>query len=196
MKNLKVKLVALLVTITFASCNKDDATAPFPLPINEEEVITTVTAVYTPQGGGTAITLRSRDLDGDGPNAPVVTVSGAFALNKTYDGLVTILNETKNPASDITTEVKEEAADHQLFYQKTGNLPNVTYSSIVNNFDANGKPLGLQSVFTTTTAATGILKITLRHLPNKSAAGVSGGEITNAGGATDFEVIFNGISVQ
>ena len=196
MKNLKVKLVALLVTITFASCNNDDAAAPFPLPINEEEVITTVTAVYTPQGGGTAITLRYRDLDGDGPNARVVTVSGAFALNKTYDGLVTILNETKNPAGDITTEVKEEAADHQLFYQKTGTLPNVTYSSNVNNFDANGKPLGLQSVFTTTTAATGILKITLRHLPNKSAAGVSAGDITNAGGATDFEVIFNGISVQ
>lgn len=196
MKNLKVKLVVLLVTITFASCNKDDAAAPFPLPINEEEVITTVTAVYTPQGGGTAVTLRSRDLDGNGPNAPIVTVSSAFDLNKTYDGLVTILNETKNPAGDITTEVKQEAVDHQLFYQKTGTLPNVTYSSNVSNFDVNGKPLGLQSVFSTTTAATGSLTITLRHLLNKSGTGVSGGDITNAGGATDFVITFPGISVQ
>ncbi|HBK71516.1 MAG TPA: type 1 periplasmic binding fold superfamily protein, partial [Flavobacteriaceae bacterium] len=35
----------------------------------------------------------------------------------------------------------------------------------------------------------------LRHEPNKSASGVSDGDITNAGGETDIEVIFN-ITVQ
>jgi hypothetical protein len=30
----------------------------------------------------------------------------------------------------------------------------------------------------------------LRHLPNKSAAGVAAGDITNAGGATDAQVTY------
>ena len=36
----------------------------------------------------------------------------------------------------------------------------------------------------------GNLKITLRHRPQKNAEGVASGNITNAGGATDAEVIF------
>ena len=196
MKNFQVKLATFILTLILASCSKDDAPKPFPLPVNEEEVITTVTAVYIPVGGGTNVTLRSRDLDGDGPNAPVVTVSTPFALNKTYNGQVTILNETTNPADDITVEVQEEGVDHQLFYQKTGTLPAFGYATDSSNFDSNGKPIGLKTTFVTTTAATGSLSITLRHLPNKSAAGVSGGDITNAGGATDFQVLFTGVSVQ
>ena len=39
-------------------------------------------------------------------------------------------------------------------------------------------------------ASVGTLKVTLRHEPNKSAAGVVGGDITNAGGETDIEVEF------
>lgn len=194
MKNVQVKITAILVTLFFASCNNDDA--PVPVPVNEEEVITTVRAVYTPVGGGTAITLQYRDLDGDGPNAPAVTVSGNFNLNTTYNGQVTILNETTNPADDITVEVQEEGVDHQLFYQKTGTLPNFAYATGASDLDTNGRPIGLQTTFTTTTAATGSLKITLRHLPNKSGVGVPAGDITNAGGATDFEVTFDGINVQ
>jgi hypothetical protein len=55
--------------------------------------------------------------------------------------------------------------------------------------DSKGMPLGLQLVFTTT-AASGILRVTLRHGPNKNVEGVSGGDITNAGGATDATVDF------
>ena len=61
--------------ILLASCSDDDDT---PEPVNEEELITTMTVTLTPQGGGNSITLQTRDLDGDGPDAPVVTVSGNF----------------------------------------------------------------------------------------------------------------------
>jgi hypothetical protein len=196
MKNLKINALLSLAILSISSCSKGDDAIVAP-PVNEEELVTTVTAVFTPQGGGTAITLRSRDLDGgDGPAAPVVTVSGAFAQSKTYDGIVTVLNEAVSPAKDVTLEIKEEAADHQLFYQKTGTLPDFVYATGTDNLDANGKPLGIKTTFTTTTAATGSLKVTLRHLPNKSASGVAGGDITNAGGTSDFEVTYPGIVVQ
>ncbi len=196
MKNLKISSLLILAIIAISSCDKDDDQVVVP-PVNEEEVITTVTAVFTPQGGGTAITLKSRDLDGDdGPNAPQVTVSGAFAKDKIYDGAVTVLNETVTPADDITLEIIEEANDHQLFYKKLGSLPGIVYATGPDNLDANGKPLGLKTVFTTTGAASGSIIITLRHLPNKSAANVSTGDITNAAGETDFEVTFPDIEVK
>jgi hypothetical protein len=180
--------LSLVCTLAFTSCDNDDDA---PIPVNEEELITTITAIYTPVGGGTAVTLQYKDLDGDGPNAPVTSISSAFETNKTYNGTVTFKNESVSPAEDITPEIIEEGDEHQIFYQKTGTLNAFTYGTAASNLDKNGKPIGLQSVFSTTGVASGTLKITLRHEPNKSAANVASGDITNAGGATDAEVTFN-----
>ena len=43
-----------------------------PEPINEEEVITTMTVTLVPDGGGTEIVLSFQDLDGDGPDARIM----------------------------------------------------------------------------------------------------------------------------
>ena len=184
MKNLKITkiLFLALVAISISSCNKDDNPAP---PVNEEEVITTVTTKL--MAGNQTILLTSRDLDGDGPNAPVVTSSGNLSANTTYTGTVTFLNETVTPASNITVEVLEEGVDHQLFFQAPTSLGTFTYSDL----DANGKPIGLQFTLATSAATTGSLLVTLRHLPNKSAAGVSAGNIANAAGATDAAVTYS-----
>ena len=183
MKTLKTIAFVFSLATIFTSCSNDsDAT-----PVNEEELITTITAVFTPEGSGTPITLEYKDLDNDGENDDPTTISGTFDQNTTYNGVVTFKNESE----DITEEILDEAEDHQIFYQKTGTLNDFTYSPNADNFDADGKPVGLQTVFTTTTAAIGTLKIILIHLPNKSAAGVSDGDITNADGGTDAEAIFN-----
>ncbi|WP_418264531.1 type 1 periplasmic binding fold superfamily protein [Flavobacterium faecale] len=184
---IKSYALAMVAALTFFSCSNDDNPAP---PVNEEELITTVTAVYTPVGGGTAITLQYKDLDGEGANAPVITVSGNFEKNKTYNGVLTFKNELANPAEDITPEIIAEGTEHQVFYQTTGTLNVFTYSTATSNFDSNGKPVGLQSVFTTTGAATDTLTITLKHGPNKTANNVASGDITNAGGSTDAQVSF------
>ncbi len=61
--------------------------------------------------------------------------------------------------------------------------------------DVNGNPIGISTIVTTNGASTGTITVTLRHEPNKDASGVSTGDITNAGGETDIEVIFN-VEVQ
>lgn len=198
MKNLKVIVLAVVVILAISSCSKDDE--PAKPPVVEEEVFTTVTAVFTPVGCGTLVTLTSRDLDGDGPTPPDVTVSGPFAVSKTYDGEVTTLDESKTPIKDMTDDILELPLEHQLFYVRaTGNLPAFTYTPAAvaaSNYDVNGKPIGLKTIFTTgATASAGVLKIILRHEGNKSAANVASGDITNATGATDFEVDF-AIAVQ
>ena len=180
MKNSKILALALLTVFTFSSCNNDD-----PEVVNEEEVITTVTTTLT--AGSSVITLTSRDLDGDGPNAPVVTASGDLKINTTYNGTTTFLNEAVTPADDITAEVKEEGEDHQLFYQAPTAVGTFTYGDT----DKNGKPIGLTFTLKTgATATTGNITVVLRHLPAKSASGVATGDITNAGGATDASVTF------
>lgn len=183
MKNFRILALALISFVSFTSCSDDDNNAQ---PVNEEEVITTVTATFTPAGGGTAITLTSRDLDGDGPTAPVTTVSAPFAAGTTYNGNVTFLNELASPAENITEEIDEESDDHQIFYQHTG-LGAFTYTDT----DANNKPVGLSFRYmASATPGTGNLTVTLRHLPNKAAANVAAGDITNAGGSTDAQVTF------
>ena len=181
MKNLKITkaLFLSLIAVAITSCNNDDNP-----PVNEEEVITTVTTTFI--GGGQTIIFTSRDLDGDGPNAPVITASGNLIANTTYTGSVSFLNEAVSPADNITEEVLEEGIDHQVFYQAPASLGTFTYSDM----DANGTPIGLNFTLTTGNAVSTTFTVTLRHLPNKSAAGVASGSITNAGGATDAEVTY------
>lgn len=182
MKTINYLGLAVLTMVTLASCSKDDNNST---PANENEVITTVTTKLV--DGLNIITLTSRDLDGDGPNAPVVTVSGTLSADTEYNGTVQFLNETKTPAEDITLEVQEENIFHQLFYQAPSAIGTFTYADT----DDNGKPIGLQfKLHTGTTASLGNIIVTLRHQPNKTAAGVSDGDITNAGGSTDAEVIY------
>lgn len=188
MRKFKFLSLLFIATTVFVSCNNNDDD---PEPVNEEEVITTLIATLTPQGGGTAIELKSQDLDGDGPNAPVITVSGNLAANTTYTGEMRVLNETETPAENVTEEVAEEDDEHQFFFTPTNNIVTVAYTDM----DGNGNPIGIAFTVTTTTAGTGNLTITLRHEPNKSAAGVSDGDITNAGGETDIEATF-AITVQ
>jgi hypothetical protein len=179
MKNLRILAIAMVTVISLNACSKDD-----PKPVNEEEVLTTVTT--TLKNGGQTVTLQVRDLDGNGPNAPVVTVSGNLKAATSYTGTVTFLNETTNPVGNTTAEILTEGVDHQLFFQAPSAIGTFAYS----DQDANGKPIGLAFTLTTGAATTGNLTVTLRHLPNKSAAGVSTGNITNAGGATDAAVSY------
>src|SRR5690606_24397160 len=102
-------------TLAFTACSDDDD----PAPVNEEEVITTLTATLIPMGGGTTITLQTRDLDGEGPNAPVITVSGPLVAGTTYNGSLLLLNETITPAEVINEEIEEESDEHQFFFQAT-----------------------------------------------------------------------------
>lgn len=177
-----IKFLPIVFLALFASCSNDDNG-----PVNEEEVITTATVVLTPVGGGPSVTMTSRDLDGDGPDAPIVTVSGSLNDNTVYNGSVTLLNETVTPAEDITEEVQEEALDHQFFFSATNGIGTAAYAA---PFDADGNPVGVNFTFTTTNPASGSLTVVLRHQPDKSASGVAGGDITNAGGETDVQVTY------
>lgn len=190
MKTLKITSLLILALISFSSCSDDEGT---PQLINEEEVITTVTVTLVPETGST-VTLTSRDLDGDGPNAPVLNVSGSLQAGMRYSGSIVLENETETPAEVINEEIMEEADEHQFFYQVSGGLnATVTYDDNENQYLSNGSanPVGLEFILQAGTASSGSFTATLRHEPNKDASGVSTGDLTNAGGETDIAQTFS-----
>jgi len=184
MKSISQFYLIFLVILVFTSCEKEDPEIP-----HQEELITTVKFALVPDGGGSPAEFIYRDLDGDGGNAPSITNANLDAQT-TYSGTITLLNETETPAEDITEEVKNEALEHQIFFSSTANVT-VEYDDT----DSNGNPLGLQTKLISGDAGSGTLTIVLRHEPDKSAAGVSAGDITNAGGETDVEVQFD-VTIQ
>ncbi|RFP63688.1 hypothetical protein D0N36_18215 [Hymenobacter lapidiphilus] len=169
-------LTLLAAAPLFSACKKDNED---PTPDEDNEQITTVTYTLTPVGGGTPVVVSYRDLDGDGGTAPTIgTLS--LAANTTYVGALRLLDETKNPVVVTSDEVKEESDEHLLFFEPTpANLMTVTRT----DKDKNNLELGLETRLVTTAAATGTLKITLRHQP-----GAKNG--TFAPGTTDVEVVF------
>ena len=176
----------LILALIFTGCSDDDTT---PEPVNEEELITTMTVTLSPVGGGTDVVLKTVDMDGDGGEDPVVTISGGnLTAGTTYDGTIELLNETETPAEDITEEVEEEADEHQFFYI-IGTGLNVTTN--YEDEDGYGNHIGIEFTLVANAASSGDLTFTLRHEPNKSAAGVATGDITNAGGETDITETFS-----
>ena len=173
--------LALLFTLTIFSCSEDNDS---PEIINEEEIITSV--VVNLQSGSETLRLSSVDLDGDGPNAPVLTVEGVLNANATYNGSIRFLNESVSPVEDITEEVQEEAEEHQVFYSFTSPISGITAT----DSDPNGNPLGLVFTLTTGDAGSASIGFTLRHEPAKPNNGLS-----DAGGETDVAVNFT-VAVQ
>jgi hypothetical protein len=178
MKSLKIATIMAFAFVLIASCKSDD---DLPTLVNEEELITTVNVTMI--SNGNTVVLQSKDLDGDGPNAPVTTVSGNFQLGSTYIGTVEFLDESQEPAENITEEVEAEAEEHQVFFLLGGGLDGmVTYS----NNDSNGNPLGTEFSFVPEMTGSGTFTVVLRHEPIKP----NDGTLTAAGGETDVTATF------
>ena len=97
MKKQILLLPILTLVFMFTSCTDDSD------PVNEEEVITTMTVTLTPESG-TDVVLQTRDLDGEGGEDPVVTVTGGpLTPGETYSGSIVLLNEID--AENITEEI-------------------------------------------------------------------------------------------
>ncbi len=148
---------------------------------NDEEIITTVQLIVRDSISGAVVdTFQWKDADGDGVGAPVIDQVN-LTPNTTYLVGVKVLNELANPADDITSEIEEEANDHQFFFH----VHDVALAIAYNDQDTNSPPLpiGLSTIWRTGVAGTGNTHLTLKHQP-----GIKDG---NSGtGETDVDIEF------
>lgn len=183
--NPKCMLMVLLVAALVNGCKRDDDPITPMVPTNEEELITTLDLHFHSANDIEHKHFTFTDLDGDGGSAPIIEAD-TLSIDSIYSVEIEVLNASGSPVEDITAEIQAESAAHQFFFRPSGANVTVAYADT----DANGFPVGLQSVWSMGGASNGTIVVTLRHQPDKTAAGVSDGDITNAGGETDIEVTF------
>lgn len=193
---LNYRILALLFAgIAIVSCSDDDDIAP--AEENEVEVITNVSLIFTPMGGGTPVTAEARDPDGEGIQELETLDDIVLAPNTTYTMTYTILSALDpDDVEDIAEEISEEDDEHQFFYSFTNNIfsspmgnGNIDVSSDPMNYndqDENGLPVGLSTSFTTGAAATGTFTARLQHQPDLKSATTGAND-----GDTDFNLMFN-----
>ena len=179
---MKIALGILVSSAVITSCKKDKAEEP-----NANEVITTMQLTFVPVGGGATLTYQFDDPDGPGGAAPTQQEI-VLAPSKSYAVTVVLLDKTKTPVSNVTTEVAAEAAAHRFYYEPTAGS-NITVSGLDN--DGNGVPLGITSTWATGAVATSKIKVTLRHYPGTPPGKAAGDLVTSAKSDTDIEVEFN-----
>ena len=169
--------------MAFTACSDDDD----PIIPNEEEVITDLVYVLTPDDNSGIVTMAFSDPDGDGADPATITVSDSLQSNTTYTGVLSLTNGSDpSDPDDITSEIREENVEHQFFFVVTGGLDaTLAYA----DEDDNGDPLGLVTDLTTGTATQGTIRVILRHEPDKTDSSDIGNP-NAAGGETDIEVTF------
>ncbi|HEX9654802.1 MAG TPA: type 1 periplasmic binding fold superfamily protein, partial [bacterium] len=157
-----------VMLINFGCGDDKDPAGP-----DEEELITTVILTLTETGTTNQVTAQFEDLDGDGGNAPVI---GTLTLGagKTYTGTIQLLNESVNPAEDITEEVEAESDAHQFFFTAEGGIAGRVVVTIT-DLDANNLPIGLEYTVTVSAgaAASGTLNVVLGHFDEVAKDGVT-----------------------
>jgi hypothetical protein len=187
----KFKFFSLLFIslLLFAGCRKKDKVEPTTPPPGgqpvDQELITTLILHFESMDGTEQLSFTSRDLDGEGGQPAVITVQD-LTPNTMYHVHAELLDESKNPVEDITQEIQEEGDHHQFFYLVTGASVSIAYA----DEDEDGLPIGLHTIWTVGDVSSGNVRVILRHDLDKGAAGVSDGDISNAGGDTDIQVDF------
>lgn len=168
--------------LVFQGCKDDD-----PKKEDVPELITKATLTFTPNGGGTAVVVTATDPDGEGVQDIKSDGPINLAANKTYVLTLDMINglaEPTAPEYKVTDEIEEEGDEHMFFFSWTnnafsnpagnGNVDNrndvINYAGGANSKDANGRPLGLTTTWTTATTAGGTIagsfRVVLKHQPD------------------------------
>ncbi len=185
-KTILVLPLTFFLGLSTWSCIDDDTNAG---SMGIEGLITDVSYSLSSADGYQA-TFTFIDRDGDGDNDALIFNDTVLA-NKTYTGGLCLHNNSTSPIERISQDIARDGTDHQVFFTSTVEGLTIAYRDFGSDFDTDGNPIGFVTELTTGDPGTGTLTMTLRSGPDKFAEGVSDGDITNAGGETVIEVIFD-----
>ncbi|MCP4122021.1 MAG: type 1 periplasmic binding fold superfamily protein [Bacteroidetes bacterium] len=170
-------LFAFAAALFLTACDDDT-----PVPINEEELITTLIVTFTENGTASDFILRSEDTNGDG----VVDIASTDTLpaNSSFTMAVRLRNDIDN--EEITTEVAAEADEHLFCFDAVG----LNLSIVITDMDTNGQPIGLAGTATTGNAGMGSFSVLLKHEASKDAL------TPCTTGETDVNYTFTGLVIE
>lgn len=162
---------------------------------HDQELITTLVATLTSTSAAT-VTARFSDPDGPGGADPSVTQPGPLSVGVSYRMTLQFLDESVDPAVDLTEEIAAEAEEHQVFFGGTA-LPEVvsiTYGDKESDYTTNtvgdDLPVGIASELRALRTGSGTLSITLKHQPAVNGTPTKSASSGPQDGETDVSVEF------
>jgi hypothetical protein len=136
MKSLFLSL-SILSLLTIAACNRDDTPAPV-----EQELITTIRLIVK-DSAGTARTFDYRVQNGFGSTSPGSIRVDSVVLPASpahFNVEVRVLNESAQPAEDITDEIIAERDDHLFIVHATAEAGSSPIAFGSGSTDNAGRP--------------------------------------------------------
>lgn len=179
MKKIMLTSLTAILLISLFSCKKDK---PAPVP-DEQELITTLKMQVTDSAGFNQ-SFQYKILNGYNSSSPSVQIDTLkLPADKRFYATLSVLNESKSPAEDITAEILAKSEEHLFVFQSD---PSALLRVSEGNKDSKGQPLNQRFVLSSGTAAGGTFRIQLLHLPTNK----NGSTPQSAGGETDLEAVF------
>lgn len=168
--------LSLLLTVAWSSCSKDEKNVQAPAPDNE--VITTVQlkAVNTtdPTDTPSAKWVKLNPADTSAPDLTHAYMH--LRPNASYTVQVYFLDETKSPADNITTEIKDRGNYHLVCFSPASGL-NLSVTATDRDTHSPALPIGLNNLFTTLGGSSGNLNVQLHHQPDLKTGDCSLGSV-------------------
>ncbi len=165
---------------------------------------TAVHLTFTETTTGDEQTFVWSDPELDGVAIAVDDV--ALPVGTTWSLAVSFWNELVAPVEEVTGEVEEAAAEHQIFLTGTAvdgpasNQPGAPLVVSYADADENGLPVGILHDVNVESAGSGTLEVTLRHMPPEGGVAVKtedvaaivrdDGNFAGVGGDNDVQVSF------
>jgi hypothetical protein len=176
-----ILLSGILLLLIISSCKKQESKTNNNT--EENELITTLAIHFTDTATGDTFSYAWRQPAGVGTAITVDTIR--LKAGKSYLAQVQVLDESKKPAVDITSEIAELANEHRFFYSTINSALQIS----ILDFDTQNPPMELGLKFRLNSLSAnpwlGAFGVKLKHYPSSSPK--TGGE---ANGTTDIEVSF------
>jgi hypothetical protein len=165
-----IYFMALLVILSVFSCKKEEET--------EQENLTRI-EVHLVGINGSSFNkeFEWKDTNADKIADAIDTIS--IPANTSFKVHVHVYDDTKTPSVEVSDEIEAESNVHLFIFKPNTN--GLTISDL--SKDAAGQPFGIDSVWKTTAAANGSVRILLHHEPTDKNSATPGGEV-------DFDVSF------
>lgn len=173
----------LLFVLGLSACKKEEKEVSPPVPSNE--LLTTARLTLISADHQDTVVAIWRDVTPEDATSPDTSLALLnLKIHTHYSASLELLDETKSPVEEITSEIQERGNYHRIFYFPSAGLsPELAWN--VNDLDTNNPPLaiGLTADVSCDSVSSGYLNVILKHQPN-----VKDG--TFAPGSTDMDVNF------
>lgn len=178
----KMLWVVLISSLLVGACNREEQNVA---PTDDNEALTT--AILSLTNTANAQDVVTATIDNLNSVANVSKATLTLKANATYSGVIQLYDKTQTPTLDATEEIREKANEHLFVYTPSATgLMTVTLTDRDTNPAPGPYPIGLAFTLKAGPAATGKLKVQLRHQPaTKDGTATPGTDDLNV----DFPVV-------